>query len=86
MLTLSPETEARVRAEAVKLGKTEDEVIRAWIERLGVPEPLSEQKIRNRDEMRKRTEEILARYRDLPVFDDRSADEILGYDENGLFK
>ncbi len=29
-------------------------------------------------------EEICRRYRALPLLDDRSADEILGYDEDGL--
>ncbi len=35
-------------------------------------------------EKRKRVAETVARLRALPVLDDRSPDEILGYDENGL--
>ncbi|MGD9508218.1 MAG: type II toxin-antitoxin system VapB family antitoxin [Geminicoccaceae bacterium] len=34
---------------------------------------------------RKRVAEILERYRSLPVLDERSADEILGYNERGHF-
>ena len=90
MLALSPETEALVRAEAVKLGKTEDEVIRTAIVQLArekfqlPPEP--DRPRLPLEEMRRRVDAILESYRALPVLDDRSADEILGYDESGLFE
>lgn len=35
-------------------------------------------------ERRRRIDETVARLRALPVLDDRTPDEILGYDENGL--
>jgi hypothetical protein len=91
MLTLSPETEALVRAEAIKLGKSEDEVIRnalaksAWSPRDLLPPPPPPSNL-SEEERRRRVDEIIERYRALPVLDDRSDDEILGYDENGLFK
>lgn len=36
------------------------------------------------EEKLRRIRAIVAQTRELPVLDDRSADEILGYDENGL--
>lgn len=35
-------------------------------------------------ERRRGIDDIIAEFRNLPVLDDRTADEILGYDENGL--
>jgi antitoxin VapB len=38
-----------------------------------------------RDRRRRRsTDDLVERFRRLPVLDNRSADEIIGYDENGL--
>jgi antitoxin VapB len=36
------------------------------------------------DKMRRELDEILHRVDQLPVLDDRSPEEIIGYDENGL--
>lgn len=50
---------------------------------------LAERLARRRDDKRSRLAAIRAiqeRVAKLPVLDDRSDDEILGYDENGLFK
>eukprot|EP01037_Dinobryon_pediforme_P029857 gene29857-33686_t len=81
MLNLSPETEALVRAEAIKLGKTEDEVIRAALNdpvrrRLQLPPPPMGPKL-SPEEMRRRVDEICEHYRSLPILDDRTPDEIL---------
>jgi hypothetical protein len=39
---------------------------------------------RNADKTTRELEQILNRVDQLPVLDDRSPDEIIGYDENGL--
>ncbi len=88
MLNLSPETEALVRAEAIKLGKTEDEVIRAALNdpvrrRLQLPPPPMGPKL-SPEEMRRRVDEISRRHMERPVLDNRTPDEIIGYDEFGL--
>jgi len=76
----NPEAE-RLTAELARLsGETKtDAVIHALRDRLD----------RVRREKRKRSledevEEIVAQFKSLPVYDDRSAEELLGYDENGL--
>jgi antitoxin VapB len=42
---------------------------------------LAEERRRRR---RRSVDDLVERFRELPVLDPRSADEILGYDENGL--
>jgi antitoxin VapB len=90
MLALSPETEAMVRAEAIKLGKTEDEVIRNALatsrRRLMELPPIPPRSKLSSEERRSRVDAIIAQHVALPILDTRSDDEILGYDENGLFK
>lgn len=39
---------------------------------------------RDRELMRRRLERLVAEYSRLPVVDDRSPEEIIGYDEHGL--
>ena len=88
MLHLAPETEDLVRLEAARQGKTEDEVIRAALNvpvpgQLRLPPAPPRQEI-SREEFFRRMEEIGKSYRALVVLDDRTPDEILGYDEFGL--
>jgi antitoxin VapB len=76
-----PETDSLARQVAALTGETLTEAVRrALAERL-------------RSEQIKRglptidlaaIDELLARIDALPIYDNRSADEILGYDENGL--
>ena len=75
-----PEAEALVRELAGKTGETEGEaVVRALKERL--------QRLSLKDgqaELADQLNKLALDYASQPVLDARSADEILGYDENGL--
>jgi antitoxin VapB len=80
----NPETEklARELARRRKQGITEalTDVLRREVER--------ERKKPQRgsyEEFSRRIEEIVERFNKLPVLDDRSPDEIIGYNEHGLF-
>jgi antitoxin VapB len=42
------------------------------------------ERVRNTEKLRRDIDEILARVDALPELDTRTADEIIGYDENGL--
>ncbi len=77
MLTLSPETEALVRARAAAAGKTPEQLIRD-----AVAAPADEPGARK--ELIARMEEISACCAALPLLDPRNAEEIIGYDEYGL--
>jgi antitoxin VapB len=76
----NPEAEQLAAELAKRTGETKTEaVIKALRDRL----------VRIRRERAGRRlieelEEIAKRYESLPVLDDRSPDEIIGYDENGL--
>jgi antitoxin VapB len=76
----NPEAEELATELAKQTGETKTEaVIKALRDRL----------TRVRNERGKRRladelEEIAKHYESLPLLDDRSADEIIGYDENGL--
>lgn len=80
----NPETEklARELARRRKQGITEavTDVLRKEVER-------ERQKLRrdDREERLRRIEEIVQEVKKLPVLDDRTADEILGYNDQGLF-
>ena len=83
MLDLSPETEALVRAKAVVAGKTPDQVIREALgeatvrQSRGVHEP--KQKASLADILA-----IAERSAARPLLDARTADEIVGYDADGI--
>jgi antitoxin VapB len=80
ILIKDPETDRIVRELAARTGETiKDAVKTAAAERLArVPAP------RQGQIDREALERTLARIRSYPVTDDRPADEIIGYDENGL--
>lgn len=76
-----PETDSLARQIAKLTGESLTEAVRGAL------------RLRLRDEQLRRGErpwddaaidEIIERFNALPVHDDRTADEILGYDENGL--
>lgn len=76
-----PETDSLARQVASLTGETLTEAVRGAL------------RMRLRDEQLKRGERpwnkakidaLIERYNALPVFDTRTDDEILGYDENGL--
>jgi antitoxin VapB len=74
------ETEQLARQIAKETGESITEAIqkslRERLERLG--------KEQRRHILREQVEEILRRVDALPILDERSADEIIGYDEHGI--
>ena len=87
-----PEAEALVRKLAGKTGETEEQaVVQSVRERLerydqngSSSEPNPGYTPLEGEALVKRLTEIAVHCASLPDFDTRSADEILGYDENGL--
>ena len=78
----NPQTEKLARQVSRLTGETlTDAIGKSLAERL---ERLKRDRSRSLDAVRKEIDEILARVHALPVLDDRTEDEILGYDENGL--
>ena len=80
ILIKDPETDELIRELASRTGETiKDAVKTATKERLARLPPARKGRI-DREKLAKILEEI----RSYPVTDDRIADEILGYDENGV--
>ena len=79
MITLSPETEALIRASAARAGKTPDQVIREALSEGRFPAAEPRQKASRLAEILAIAEESATR----PLLDPRSP-EIIGYDERGL--
>ena len=86
MLALAPETENLARLLAARTGTTPEAVVAdavaAKAREAGVAAPAQPP-----PNKKARFEEMMAIARHcaaLPILDNRSADEILGYDENGL--
>lgn len=88
MLTLSPDTEALVKAKAAAIGKTPDEVVRDALAPVGETVPwrrlTDRPKVTTKEEFFAMLDEIAARSAARPVVDPRSPDEIIGYDDFGL--
>jgi antitoxin VapB len=78
-----PELDGLAQQLAARTGETVAEAVKqALRERLARTRALSaEEKERRRQEIA----QIVATFRALPVLDDRSPDEILGYNEHGAF-
>ncbi|MEQ7154488.1 type II toxin-antitoxin system VapB family antitoxin [Brevundimonas aurifodinae] len=76
-----PETDALARRIAKLTGESLTEAVRTSLsERL-----MREEVKRGRPaDLEMRIEEIAKRFSALPILDDRTPDEIIGYDENGL--
>ncbi len=76
-----PETDSLARQVAALTGETLTEAVRR-----SLAERLRAERIRRGQSTIDRTavDALLTRFDALPVFDDRTADEIPGYDENGL--
>jgi len=75
----NPETERLARRVARETGETLTYAIKHALE-----ERLARLKKRRKSTLSERVRDILERVDKLPVLDPRSADEILGYDENGV--
>lgn len=76
-----PETDRLARELAAATGETMTAAIRE-----AVRERLERQKRRKRDTMFRTIRQIQERLARLPVLDDRTPDEIIGYDEFGVPK
>jgi len=77
-----PETDRLARELATLTGETMTGAIRTSLEqRLAREKRRRDAEIERR---RKAINDIVERFAKLPVLDDRSPEEILGYDENGL--
>lgn len=79
ILIKDAETDRIVRELAARTGRTIKDAVRFAAERELAELP----SFQGRIDLAK-LEETLARLRSYPVTDDRTAEEILGYDENGL--
>lgn len=76
----NPEAEELAAELAKQTGETKtDAVIKALRDRLD-----RVRRERSKRRLRDELEEIAKHYRSLPILDDRSLEEIIGYDENGL--
>ena len=85
MLDLAEETEKLAQLIARKVGKTPEDVVREAVEvsaRAAGVAPARRQL--SRDELIAGMKAISDRCAALPVYDPRTPDEILGYDEHGL--
>ena len=87
MLTIDdPELERLIHEEATRTGRPPVEVLRRALSAAGVTsrgargEVSPEEQARRMEVIRQIQEEVAR----LPVLDPRPADELLGYDENGL--
>ena len=76
-----PETDALARQVAKLTGESLTEAVRT-----ALSERLERERLKRGKpgDIEKRIDEIVERYNALPILDDRTLDEILGYDENGL--
>ena len=77
-----PETDRLARAVAALTGETLTTAIRN-----ALAERLERERLKRGDgpDLLVRIREIQERLASLPVYDDRSPDEIIGYDENGMW-
>lgn len=84
-IQLSSEVERLARLLATKTGRNLDDVVKEAIEEraraAGVPVGAGR---RTPAEIERSLNEIVARVSAMPVLDNRSADEIIGYDEFGV--
>ncbi len=78
-----PETDRLARELSAATGETITVAVKTALrERM---ETIPSAKTGRKEEMVAAMEEIAARLNELPVLDNRSADEILGYNEHGYF-
>jgi antitoxin VapB len=77
-----PETDRLARAVAALTGETLTAAVRK-----ALAERLERERLKrgDRDARLARIREIAERFARLPVYDDRSPDEIVGYDETGMW-
>jgi antitoxin VapB len=84
-LQIPTELEQLARLVAIKTGKTPDDVVKEAIEARALVAGISVARPRRSPkEVERRIKEIAERVTALLVLDDRSADEIIGYNEFGV--
>ena len=84
-LHIPTEVEQLARLVAIKTGKTPDDIIKEAVEARALAAGVAVGNPRRKiDDAKVRA--IIARVTALPVLDDRSADDIIGYDEFGVPK
>jgi antitoxin VapB len=85
MLELAEDTAKLAELVAEKTGKSPDQVVREAVEASARAFGVVPVKPKlSREELIAGMREISDRFAALPVYDTRTPDEILGYDENGL--
>ena len=82
VLIKDEEADRLIRQLAERTGKTITDAVKAAVSEKLARTPLSEAEIAER---LRRIEAIVARAKAMPILDNRSGDEILGYNENGHF-
>ena len=86
-LTIDEETSDLVQQLARRTGKTAPEAVKAALRETLKTTPLPPRDLspEEREARLRKMEEIAKRAAALPVLDNRSADEIIGYDEKGMW-
>lgn len=82
ILIKDPETDRLVRELAGRTGETLTETVKQAVAEKLRRAPLSEEKIAER---RSKLKELLAKFDAMPTVDNRTPDEIIGYNEFGVF-
>jgi antitoxin VapB len=84
-LDITRETESRLKRLAETVHQPVEATLNAALDALEAKVgQLPAKRILTPEEKRVAIERAVARIRELPVLDNRPADELLGYDENGL--
>jgi antitoxin VapB len=82
VLIRAQRVEQKIRELAKRTGKSLTEMVESAVDRRLAELPLDQAEIADR---RQRIAAILAEFDAMPTVDDRTADEILGYNEHGHF-
>jgi antitoxin VapB len=82
VLIRAQRVEQKIRELAKRTGKSLTETVESAVDRRLAELPLDQAEIADR---RQRIAAILAEFDAMPTVDDRTADEILGYNEHGHF-
>jgi len=85
-LHIPNEVEQLARLVAIKTGKTPDAVVKEAVEAQALAAGVAvTRKHRSAEEIERKVKEIAERVAAMPLLDTRSDDEILGYNEHGVW-
>lgn len=84
MLSISSDAEELAHRIARKTGKSPEDVIRDSLDATARALGVADDDVPDTNAQVAAAEAIVRQYRSLPLLDNRSSDEILGYDERGL--